>query len=258
MTTPSTAHVAAIAARIRATRAGGVPVAVADGPRAEDQTTAYAVQRQLVEDRLARGERVVGWKVGYASAVMREQMGVDEPNLGPLTDAMLLADGDRLPHAGLHPRVEPEIAVVLDGDVPAGTVLSPADLPVRELRLALEVVDSAWQDYRFAIGDNTADSSSAAFGVLGPVLVPGTAWGDLAVELLLDGEVVATGFADAAMGDPVASAAWLAGALAAAGYARGLRAGDVVLTGGLTRAMPLLPGAVVSARAGGAVVTLMG
>ena len=254
----SKAHVEAVAARIRAARAAGVPVPVDDGPRAQDQATAYAVQRMLVGDRLARGERVVGWKVGYASAVIREQMGVRDPNLGPLTDAMLLADGDRLPDPGLHPRVEPEIAVVLDADVAPGTALSPADLPVRELRLALEVVDSAWADYRFAIGDNTADSSSAAFGVLGPVLPADTVWGDLLVELLLDGEVVDTGRADAAMGDPVASAAWLAGAVASAGYDRGLRAGDVILTGGLTRAMPLRPGAVACARAGGVVVAVTG
>ena len=55
-----------------------------------------------------------------------------------------------------------------------------------------------------------------------------------------------------------ASAAWLAGAVASAGYDRGLRAGDVILTGGLTRAMPLRPGAVACARAGGVVVAVTG
>ena len=41
-----------------------------------DLATAYAIQRALLGLRLAAGERVVGWKLGYTSEVMRRQMGV--------------------------------------------------------------------------------------------------------------------------------------------------------------------------------------
>jgi len=49
---------------------------------------AYRVQDQVTALRLAGGERRAGWKLGYTSAVMRAQMGIDAPNFGPLTDAI--------------------------------------------------------------------------------------------------------------------------------------------------------------------------
>lgn len=54
----------------------------------------YAIQRAVTATRVRRGETIVGWKLGYTSLAMREQMGIDPPNFGPLTDAMLLRDGE--------------------------------------------------------------------------------------------------------------------------------------------------------------------
>lgn len=54
---------------------------------------AYAIQEQLTELRCRRGERRVGWKLGFTSAAMRAQIGVVEANVGSLTDAMVLSDG---------------------------------------------------------------------------------------------------------------------------------------------------------------------
>jgi 2-keto-4-pentenoate hydratase len=59
-----------------------------------DIDDAYAIQMAGTELRVERGERVVGWKLGYTSLAMRSQMGIDHPNFGPLTDAMLLAHDD--------------------------------------------------------------------------------------------------------------------------------------------------------------------
>ena len=58
---------------------------------------AYAIQALLTEARVERGERVLGWKLGYTSLVMRRQMGIASPNFGPLTDAMLLSSGSAVP-----------------------------------------------------------------------------------------------------------------------------------------------------------------
>jgi len=101
---------------------------------------------------------------------MRQQMGVTAPNYGPLLDDMLLRDGAVV--AGfLHPRVEPEIAVVLARDLSgAGLSLDEVARAVGEVRACLEVVDSIWLDYRFTAAQNTADGSSAAGVVLGQVL----------------------------------------------------------------------------------------
>lgn len=224
---------------------------------------AYAVQDRLTALRLAEGRRRVGWKLGYTSAVMREQMGVDAPNHGPLLDDMVLdgsvldgtaLDGTALHGADaaghLHPRVEPEIGIVLARDL-AGTDLGIADVAaaVAEVRACLEVVDSIWLDYRFSAAQNTADGSSAAGAVVGPVLdVDPARCHEIPVELIDDGAVLATATSAAAGGHPLLGVAWLAGELAARG--RGLRAGELVITGGLTAAVPLRAGHALSARFG--------
>jgi 2-keto-4-pentenoate hydratase len=117
--------------------------------------------------------------------------------------------------------------------------------------LALEVVDSVWTDYRFDLEHNTADGSSAAGFVLGdeiPLLA-----GTIAVTLGVDGHPSSgepTEQVEEGLGSLAAAAesvAWLADRLDEEG--RALRAGDVLLTGGLTRAVPLSAGSFARARA---------
>ena len=205
--------------------------------------SAYDVQRALTARRLSSGGRVVGWKLGYTSAVMREQMGVAEPNFGPLLSSMVSDDGVVGP--GLtQPRVEPEIALVLARDPGVGAPVDAVLAAVASARAALEVVDSVWRGYAFDLEHNTADGSSAAGVVLGDALaLDGLA--DVEVRLEVDGAVVGTGVGRDAGGHPAAGVAWLAERLAERGEA--LRAGDVVITGGLTAAVPLDPGLVVRA-----------
>ena len=201
---------------------------------------AYAVQAELTRLRLARGARRIGWKLGYTSAAMREQMKVDEPNFGPLLDTMIVEPGSPVPPTLVQPRVEPEVAVRLGADLRPDAVLA-----------ALEVVDSVWRDYRFRLEDNTADGSSAAGVVLGPPLpelADAAELAELPVELIRNGEPVATATAAAAMGHPLVALDWLAEELPRHGES--LSPGDVVITGGLTAAVPLEPGDLVEARFG--------
>lgn len=206
---------------------------------------AYAIQAVVTQARLDRGERVVGWKLGYTSLAMREQMGVDAPNFGPLTDAMLLDDGAAVPAAFTQPRVEPEVALRFAADVPAGADRADVLAAVGSAHAALEVVDSVWTGYRFTLEDNTADGSSAAGVVLGPEL-PLDRIADVEVTLLLDGEPVGTGRGSDASGHPADGVVWLVEQLTVTGTQ--LRAGDVVITGGLTRAAPLDAGTTIEAR----------
>ncbi len=209
-----------------------------------DLTTAYRVQDALTARRIGRGARAVGWKLGYTSAVMRQQMGIDEPNWGPLLDSMLLEQGAMLPPGLLQPRVEPEIGLVLDRDVDTALDVGAALASCREAVVVLEVVDSVWTDYRMDLEHNTADGSSASHVVVGPALPLGVL-DSVSVTLLRNGTVVGTGHGRDALGHPAAALGWLAGALAVLG--RRLRAGDLVLTGGLTRAVPIEFGDVVQA-----------
>jgi len=215
---------------------------------------AYRVQDQVTALRLASGERRAGWKLGYTSAVMRAQMGIDAPNFGPLTDAMLLSSPALLPGIALQPRVEPEIGLRLARRLTAPCSVDEALDACDGALACLEIVDSVWAGYRFTIEDNTADGSSAAWVAVGSSL-PLYDLPSLPVALSVDGEVAERATGAAAGGHPAAGLAWLAGQLAARGLA--LEPGDLVITGGLTSARPLQAGSRISAAFGvGGAVTV--
>lgn len=179
---------------------------------------------------------------------MRRQMGVDAPNFGPLTDAMLIADGGETLASMTQPRVESEIALRFATDVPAGANRAAVLAAVGAAHACLKVVDSVWTGYRFTLADNTADGSSAAGVVMGPPL-PLHEIDTVEVKLLVNDEVVGVARGCDASGHPADGVVWLIGQLAARGQR--LLAGDVVITGGLTRAVPLDKGSTVAAIFGG-------
>lgn len=210
---------------------------------------AYAIQGQVTTLRLARGEHVIGWKLGYTSLAMREQMGVESPNYGPLTDAMTLPSGSTLPNGALQPRVEPEVGLVIGRRLSEAASVQDVLDACSTAVACLEVVDSVWTDYRFTLEDNTADGSSAAWVVVGdPLPLDGLA--ELAVTLTVDGSDVAEATGAAASGHPAAGVVWLVEQLASRGGA--LEAGNLVITGGLTAAAPLSPGGQIEATFGAA------
>jgi len=209
-----------------------------------DLTTGYAVQSALTARRLARGAVIIGWKLGYTTATMRAQLGIAEPNFGPLLDTMRLDDDATVPETVLHPRVEPEIALVLGDDVDRPLDADEALAACAEALATLEVVDSVWTGYRFDLEHNTADGSSAAYVVTGAAL-PLDGLADTEVTLHRNGAHVGTGTGAAAMGHPARALAWLTTQLSGRGLM--LRAGDVVITGGLVAAVPLQRGDVVHA-----------
>jgi 2-keto-4-pentenoate hydratase len=237
-------HLEAFATRVWSARAAGRTLQFEDveaecgGPFEMDE--AYRIGDLLLRRRLERGERPAGWKLGYTSQAMRAQMGVAEPNFGRLTDAMLIEDGAPVPETVLQPRVEPEIAIRIER-TPDTVPTSTTDVlaVIGEVRACLEVVDSVWTDYRFRIEHNTADGSSAAYVVLGGS-IPNPDLASVSVRLFHNDAEVAQATGAAASGDPLAGVVWLATQLAARGHA--LRAGDVVITGGLTAAIPIGPG----------------
>ena len=104
---------------------------------------------------------------------MRRQMGIARPNIGPLTDRMLLNSGDAVHERLVQPRVEPEIGLRLQTALDARH--APVDrhtvvAAVEGAYACLEVVHSTWTGYRFNLEQNTADNSSAGQVVVGPRL----------------------------------------------------------------------------------------
>ena len=194
---------------------------------------AYAVQTHGIKRRISAGESIVGGKLGFTSQAMQRAMGVSSPNYGWLTDAMLRTHEIRLADL-IHPKVEPEIAFTLSADLDDKSATAADVLAAtRSVAACLEVVDSRYHGFSFLPNDNIADNSSAGHVVLGEAADSSTA--DLklvGVVVSVDDRVVHTAAGAAALGDPAAAVAWMARTVA--GSLRPLRAGDIVISGGLT------------------------
>ncbi|MGH9039954.1 MAG: 2-keto-4-pentenoate hydratase, partial [Acidimicrobiia bacterium] len=151
------------------------------------------------------------------------------------------------------PRVEPEIGFYLARPLSGSGITAEDAFAATEAAVAcLEIVDSVYTGYRFRIEDNTADGSSAAGVVVGPALEAGVDLAALEVVFERNGERVGEARGDAAMGHPARALAWLA-------RRQSLDAGTLVITGGLTAAVPLGRGDTCAAVFGGSVrVTVHG
>ena len=108
------------AEELRVARLAGVPRApFTDTDPALDERWGYQVQDEDRAQRLSQGERVVGAKLGLTSRAKQVTMGVHQPIVGFLTDAMHLPNGHDtdLFSRTAQPRIEPEIAFRLGGVV---------------------------------------------------------------------------------------------------------------------------------------------
>jgi len=214
-----------------------------------DLATAYAVQDETLRRRLLRGERLVGLKLGLTSRVKQQQMNISVPLTAWLTDAMVLGNGEPLPRGELiHPRAEPEI-VLLMGERLAGPGITAAAAlaAVSMVYAGIEVIDSRYRDFRFTLPDVVADNGSSGFFLLGTVGLPPYRL-DLALEACLvevDGQVSDSAAGAAVLGHPAEALALAANELARRGLA--IEPGWLVLTGGMTDAVPAPLGAQIAA-----------
>lgn len=209
---------------------------------------AYAIQRCLEQTLVALGHRVIGWKVGFTSRGLQESYGVTEPVCGFLLDSGVFGGGDAVPHArfvGL--AVEAEVALVLRADLAGpGVNAARALLAVEGAVPALELIDFRHRGKPRG-PDVVADGVYTNAIVLGRPLTPLQGI-DLALEGVVyehNGQVVGTHTCAEVLGDPLNSLAWLANSLGRMG--RALRAGDVVLTGSISKVVRAQRGDVMRA-----------
>ncbi|MCO7191970.1 2-keto-4-pentenoate hydratase [Pseudonocardia sp. McavD-2-B] len=230
-------------------------LAAADAPRSLqapwsiDVATGYAAQDAGLARRLARGERLIGVKLGVTSRAKQRQVGVDRPSTAWLTDAMVLPADVAVPRSRLvQPRAEPEIAFVLGSRLEGPGVTAAAALAaVSHVVGAIEVIDSRFSGYQFTMADAIADNNSSGVYVTGPVVRPPSEV-DLSLEACLlevDGEVVDSATGAAVWGNPAEALAFAANTVAERGHA--LEPGWVVLTGGMADAVPVRAGARIAA-----------
>lgn len=202
----------------------------------DDLEVAYTVQQRNVRRSVDElGWRPVGRKIGLTAPRVQAQLGVDQPDYGTLFAELTFGDGEPVPGGFLlQPRVEAEVALVLDADLPVEHP-TVADV-VRATAYAvpaLEIVDSRITGWDLTITDTIADNASHGAVVLGTHPRPLDQVDVRAVRMRLHvgAEEVSTGTGADCLGNPLVAATWLARTMVERGTP--LLAGDVVLTGAL-------------------------
>jgi len=205
-----------------------------------DLTTQDAYQIQEINIQRS-GQAIIGYKLGYTSAAMREQMKISEPNYGTLLRNQWLDAASEPAHLNLdeliHPLIEPEIAFLIGKDIRSPlSEINDIQSYVSAVMPALEVVDTRYHNYQFTLIDNIADSSSSARFITGkPMLLSSLiSLADVSVELSCSNQPLASGLAADCMGNPLHALIWLSNRLIAQGDY--LKADQIIMTGGLTKA----------------------
>ena len=216
---------------VRAARAGKRPAA---GKRFDTVSVdeAYRIQADLFSPPVA-------WKLGLLSRAKQRQMGLTQPIYGRLTRGQVHTGRVRLGDF-LQPRIEPELAAVLGHDLAPDATSAAATAAISHFVLAVDILDSSWQDYRFCAAEVIADNASGGAAVVGtdPVRTP-----DGSLAHFLDGRPLGAGdLAD--LGTPGEHLAWLATRVG------GLRSGTPVLLGSPATSVPAHAGELVVRGAG--------
>jgi len=196
----------------------------------------YAIQQALEKALVERGDRVVGWKAGFTNATLQESYGVSEPVLGFLLASGVFGSGDAVPVSRfVSLGLEVEMAFVMK------TALEGPGVTPASALLAVEGAVASFELIDFRMSGKPRGTDFVADGVLANAIVLGgpltpVSGLDLSLEGVVyeeNGRCVATATAAEVMGNPLNSLAWLANALGKLGGR--LRAGDIVLTGSISK-----------------------
>lgn len=199
---------------------------------------AYGIQLQIINSKLASGERITGKKIGLTSLAMQKLLKVDEPDYGHLLTNMEVLNGKIERDQLIKPRVEGEIAFVMKKalkgpDVTVEQVLEATDYVVG----SLEIVDSRVKDWKIKLQDTIADNASSARYLLGNVKrsVSEVDLPNVHMKLYKNGEFVNEGSGTDVLGNPANCVAWLINKLAE--FNIGVEEGEVILSGALSAAL---------------------
>jgi 2-keto-4-pentenoate hydratase len=213
---------------------------------------AYVVQNALVAAREASGVTRVGWKLGITSPVKQRVMGIAHPLFGRMFADGARASGSRaLMDSFIAPRTEPEIAIGLAGPLDPSMDRAALANAVAWIAPALEITDSRYRSGTRTAVELVSDNTSSAGFVIGTRVAVADApdYAALPTELVKNGEVMLRGSTADVLEHPLNALAALAIHLAQHGLSA--RAGDVILSGAITDAIPVAAGDVIEARIAG-------
>jgi 2-keto-4-pentenoate hydratase len=212
-------------------------------------TEGYRAQLALLELAMQAGGRHAGWKVGLTAPAIRAQVGYHQPVFGFLLEQGNIPSGTPLRVADLvTPLLETELCLTVDRTL-RGPGITPgqARQAIVAAAPAFELVERRGDfvgDPPLAIAENVQQKG---FITGAPVaLPPGLALKTVTVEVFINGERVDRATGREVFGDPAASVAWLANALAPFGVA--VEPGMRIMSGSFTRQYPGRPGDRIEAR----------
>jgi 2-oxo-3-hexenedioate decarboxylase len=221
-----------------------------------DMEAAERIQHAIRQRRVDRGEQPVGYKIGFTNRRIWPIYGVSSPIWGPVyagRTERLESPRARL-EAGRHPepRFEPEIVLGL-AHAPASDDPAAVAAAIAWVAHGVEVVQSVYPGWRFTAAESMASQAMHGSLHIGPAVPPGDpatlAERLAAVSLVLerreaeDGPWVAMAEGEGAdvLDGPVTALAHLVRCLRERGQRLG--PGDVVSTGTLVDAQPMVAGA---------------
>jgi len=217
-----------------------------------DVARAYAVSEALHHERLARGERPIGRKIGFTNRTIWDEYGVYEPIWGFVYDSTVrFAEAPRTSLEVGHlaePRIEPEI-VLHFRDAPRATrdeaeILAAIDW----IAHGFEIVQSPFPGWKFKVADTVAVNGLHGALAVGPkVPVAGIAdcarkLREFTIALSSGGVVRAEGCGANVLDTPLLAMAHLLEVLRGLPQFPPVAAGEIVTTGTLTAALPVRPG----------------
>lgn len=235
-----------------------------------DLARAEALQTGIEVARIARGERPVGYKIGFTNRSIWPLYGVFHPIWGPVWNTTLRIVDERSDGAAAdpveidlsrfaQPRLEPEIVVGLRATPRRHTPQAVFDV-ADWFAHAFEIVQCPYPDWRFTAAEAVAAQSLHGALVVGPRRPFSTLGNDadsalerlaqIQVELRCDGNVVAQGHGRDALDGPLHAIAHLAREMALRGHS--IQPGAIITTGTLTDAQPLFVGQTWTSRVEGA------
>jgi len=218
-----------------------------------DSAAAYEVGRLIHEARVHGGAAPVGRKIGFTNRDMWYAHGVYEPIWAYVyeTTVVRLSGPRATCRLGrfTEPRIEPEIILhfrsapaVKDDPV---SVLACIDW----IAHGIEIVQSHFPAWEFRTADAVADCALHGMLLVGEPRNVDRFYTDLSsqlerftVALLCEENTREHGRGSNVLGSPLAAAAHLISLLAKQPQAKALQADELVATGTLTRAMPILAG----------------
>jgi 2-oxo-3-hexenedioate decarboxylase len=219
-----------------------------------DMAAAWQVARELRERRLARGEQVAGWKIGFTNRSIWERYRVHAPIWGPVWgEGLVQLEGDEatLSLSGLcQPRLEPEIVFGFARTPQPGMDLEALRGCLAWVAHGFEIVHTHFEGWRFTAPDTVADFALHGRLLVGP-RVDVAGWTSLGADLAAlrltlqeGGEMRDAGLGSVVLDGPLhALRHWLAEMAVHTPDWR-VEPGHVVTTGTLTDAWPLQPGQV--------------